>query len=285
MAEEGFVVDGSITVDGVNIDLTGTTLGSTLIRTSGSFTATQETPVGTVIMYAGSIGAGPEYSGIPSGWILCDGTAYQTTSYTDLNSVIGTRYGPTPATPGYFAVPNLVDRVPYAHIQSANPSIYTIQSSTSGDANHQHTSTYNASTSPVGYDPSSHNHTINEADTHNHGATSGDGNKGSHTHGPTDYNAGSHSHNYQAGTTSRNTSANAAENHSHDLSATTANHGHNWALVPQSANHEHSASGNVSLTAHSHQVTIGSFAANQSSNQHGHTPSVSTIGFHFIIKA
>jgi hypothetical protein len=46
-------------------------------------------------------------STVASGWLLCDGTQYLATSYTDLFSVIGNRYGT--GSPGYFRVPNLND--------------------------------------------------------------------------------------------------------------------------------------------------------------------------------
>jgi microcystin-dependent protein len=41
----------------------------------------------------------------PSGFLLCDGTAYPQTSYPDLFAIIGTTYGS--AAPGTFRVPNM----------------------------------------------------------------------------------------------------------------------------------------------------------------------------------
>jgi len=282
MADEGFVVDGSITVDGVNIDLTGTTVGSTLLRTNGSFSAVQETPVGTIIMYAGAIGAATGYSGLPSGWLLCDGAEYDSTDpdYSSLYAVIGNRYNTGGETSGYFRVPNLADKVPVGHIQSNTSAINTISSSTAGDANHQHTYTYGAGNN-TGYDPSSHSHTLNSDGAHNHGATSS--NKGSHTHGPTDFNVGSHSHGYDFGNIGANTSnVSGGDNHGHDMANANANHGHN-ASAGNSANHNHNVT-NADLPLHTHSITINSFSANQSSNTHSHSTGIATVGFFFIIK-
>lgn len=61
--------------------------------------------VGTVLMWAGGWGV----SSCPSGWLLCDGTSYSQTTYSDLYSVIGDTYGSTATE---FQVPDLVYKVP-----------------------------------------------------------------------------------------------------------------------------------------------------------------------------
>jgi microcystin-dependent protein len=58
-------------------------------------------PVGSIMIWAGSTA--------PTGWLLCDGTAYSTTTYAALYAVIGTTYG---SGTGTFRVPNLKGRVP-----------------------------------------------------------------------------------------------------------------------------------------------------------------------------
>jgi microcystin-dependent protein len=70
-------------------------------------------PVGTIVMYGGSVP--------PTGWLLCDGTTYSTTgTYAALFVKIGTVYNPsTPA--GYFNVPDLRSRVPVG--QGQGPGI------------------------------------------------------------------------------------------------------------------------------------------------------------------
>jgi microcystin-dependent protein len=61
-------------------------------------------PSGTITPFGGTV--------IPSGYLLCDGTQYLTTTYADLFNVIGTMYCPGPCTMGMFAVPDLRGKVP-----------------------------------------------------------------------------------------------------------------------------------------------------------------------------
>jgi microcystin-dependent protein len=58
-------------------------------------------PPGTIAMYAGSAA--------PSGWLLCDGSSYSTTTYANLYGAIGTTYG---SGSGTFKVPNMQCRFP-----------------------------------------------------------------------------------------------------------------------------------------------------------------------------
>ena len=53
-------------------------------------------PSGSMMFFAGTTS--------PSGWVLCDGAAYSTQTYSSLYGVIGTRYG---GATGTFNVPNL----------------------------------------------------------------------------------------------------------------------------------------------------------------------------------
>lgn len=61
---------------------------------------TVSVPVGMMVMYAGGT--------VPTGWLLCDGTAYAIATYPALYAVIGTDYGGI----GGFQVPNLTGRIP-----------------------------------------------------------------------------------------------------------------------------------------------------------------------------
>jgi microcystin-dependent protein len=58
-------------------------------------------PVGTIIMYSGAT--------TPTGYLYCDGTLVSTTTYSQLFSVIGTKYG---SGTGTFAVPNFKEKFP-----------------------------------------------------------------------------------------------------------------------------------------------------------------------------
>jgi microcystin-dependent protein len=59
-------------------------------------------PAGTILDYGGS--------SAPTGFLLCDGTAYSRTTYADLFAVIGTTYGAGDGSTT-FNVPNLAERV------------------------------------------------------------------------------------------------------------------------------------------------------------------------------
>ena len=54
-------------------------------------------PTGSILAYGSSTA--------PSGWLLCDGTSYSTTTYANLYAVIGSSYGT--ASAGNFNVPDL----------------------------------------------------------------------------------------------------------------------------------------------------------------------------------
>jgi microcystin-dependent protein len=61
------------------------------------------TPVGTVVMYAGSFPvAGPDLNILSAGWLPCDGSIYPNIDYPDLFNVIGDSYG---GSGDSFAVP------------------------------------------------------------------------------------------------------------------------------------------------------------------------------------
>jgi len=45
--------------------------------------------------------------GVPTGWLLCNGSSYSTSAYSSLYSVIGNSYGSVGA--GFFNVPNYIN--------------------------------------------------------------------------------------------------------------------------------------------------------------------------------
>ncbi|TIQ37127.1 MAG: tail fiber protein [Mesorhizobium sp.] len=61
---------------------------------------TRMVPAGTIVAWAGNADA------LPAGWLLCDGTVYQSSNYPALATVLGSSYGGTGTTT--FGVPNLV---------------------------------------------------------------------------------------------------------------------------------------------------------------------------------
>ncbi len=83
-------------------------------------------PVGSIMIWAGSTA--------PTGWLLCDGTAYSTGAYPALYAVIGTTYG----TGIGFMVPNLKGKIPVG-LNSADASFNTL-GETGGEKTHTITS-------------------------------------------------------------------------------------------------------------------------------------------------
>lgn len=90
--------------------------------------------IGTVLMWAGGWGV----STSPSGWLLCDGTAYNKTTYADLYAMIGDTYGTTADT---FNVPNLVQKVPIGAGVMTISSDYKVDGTITGGT-HKITSDY-----------------------------------------------------------------------------------------------------------------------------------------------
>ena len=60
-------------------------------------------PVGTIIIYSST-------SGLPAGWLLCDGQEYTISLYPSLFAIIGTTFGSS--GDGFFKVPNFTNLLP-----------------------------------------------------------------------------------------------------------------------------------------------------------------------------
>lgn len=173
------------------------------------------TPIGTLLPYAGSSTA------LPTGWLLCDGSAVSRTTYAALFAVCGTTYGAGNGT-STFNVPNLTNRVPVGAGGSYS------RGTTGGTA----TVTLTESQMP------SHDHTLsgtaNSAGSHSHGGSTGS--DGSHSHSG-DGGAGSRSDLLASGGSSAATpgagSTGSAGGHSHGIS------------TDSSGSHTHSLSGSV----------------------------------------
>ena len=180
----GITADG--TVSATSLAVTGeftlpTADGSAdqVLVTNGSGTVTWEdqsggggssTPSGAVIMYGGGTA--------PSGWLVCDGSAVSRTTYADLFTAIGTRYG-TGDGSTTFNLPGTSALVPVGIAASGNADGTTVSGSSAlnalalGDqsADHAHTITSNA-----GNQSANHNHTItsnagNQSANHSHTIT------------------------------------------------------------------------------------------------------------------
>ena len=99
----------------------------TLIRPAPALISDLGLPVGTIAPYAGLT--------VPTGWLLCDGTAYSRSEYRTLFDVIGTTYG-TGDGATTFNIPDLRGRVPLGKAASGTGSTL---GGTGGAIDHTHT--------------------------------------------------------------------------------------------------------------------------------------------------
>jgi microcystin-dependent protein len=142
-----------------------TTFGSTVNLYSGVNLGQQSLysmlpPVGSIMPYAGNKS--------PLGWLVCDGTAYDTTIYAPLYNVLGSTYdtstGLSAPAAGYFRVPNLKGRMPLGfdagitdfNTRGKSGGSTTVTLTTAQMPSHSHTTTVT--------DPG-HVHLQNEAST------------------------------------------------------------------------------------------------------------------------
>lgn len=98
------------------------------------------TPAGSIILYGGT--------SVPTGWLICDGSAVSRTTYSSLFTAIGTTYGAGNGSTT-FNLPNLKGKVPVG--QDSNDSSFDTLGETGGSKDLQeHSHTYNISTSGAG---------------------------------------------------------------------------------------------------------------------------------------
>lgn len=269
MAESTFRISDDLNLDGAIFNLSGATSGQVLTyaSSSSSFVPTTETPVGTIIMHAGSA--------VPSGWLLCNGQ--QVSSSSALGLILGTKFNTGGETGGNVRVPNMVTRIPIGLTSSTANSLQNSPSSTD-TFNHSHTATYGTNGGSVSL---AHSHTSAGDGAHTHSVTSDD--KGTHTHGGVTAGGGEHTHTYQTKLSGSATNTSFSDStHEHGTSANDAAHSHNDA--GNSANHTHPSSGNTSLS-HSHSISsISTSTQNTSVGTHGHS-TFSVMQVMFLIKA
>ena len=106
------------------------------------YTGSSGFPAGVISQYAGTA--------VPTGWLLCDGTAYPTASYPALYTAIGNTYGGDSTN---FNVPNLMQKFPvgaqavvsngynYALGQSGGEQVHTLTVNEMPSHNHTITTT------------------------------------------------------------------------------------------------------------------------------------------------
>lgn len=166
-------------------------------------------PAGIVTSFAGSIA--------PTGWLICDGTLKQTTTYPDLFTAIGYTYG---GSGSQFGVPNLKGRVPVG-LDTTQTEFDQINDQGGSKTHtlitaelpaHSHTATASVT---VNSGSASHDHTFTRPTLSDVTVASG---TGASATGPSDgpattqSDSASHSHNASATVTVQNTGSGSAHN-------------------------------------------------------------------------
>lgn len=216
--------------------------GSVTVADLSSSVANALAPTGSIMQFAGS--------SAPAGWLLCDGTAYSTSTYAALFAVIGSAYntsaGQSAPGAGNFRVPILQGRVPVG-FDVGQASFNTLGNT--GGAN-QHTLTTSEMPSHT-HTQDSHNHSQNA-----HGHTIND-----HAHGASISTDGSHDHEIPSRTTT-------STSHSHVTSLRVAS-----APSPSNTNDFTWTSANGS---HNHSITIGVAGLGANNNTASNNPTTAT---------
>ncbi len=170
-------------------------------------------PVGSIMIWAGSTA--------PTGWLLCDGTADSTTTYSALYAVVGTTYG---SGSGTFLVPNLKGRIPVG-LNSADAS-FDARGETGGEKTHtittaempSHTHTFTGTAHNHTVDPTSFNTTSTGAHTHSVPAYTATGIGGATSTQTNDIAV----YNSDGVSISRSTGSDGSHNHAIDVPITTS---------------------------------------------------------------
>ena len=221
-------------------------------------------PAGTVSMWSGTAAS------VPSGYLLCDGSAVSRVTYTDLFNAIGTAHGAGDGSTT-FNLPNLRNRF----VVGEGTSYALAATGGSADAtlvSHSHT-------------VDSHTHASGNLQADNHSHSDGSLSVDSHSHNDGSLSVDNHSHNFNGNLNA----ATAANTHSHvmpgDDQLTFANNLANWnnrsaGSYSYDANSSTSGSGQMWLTSdnsHSHNVNgnCSGNTDNSTANISGNTGSTS----------
>ena len=192
-------ISGQSLNDLSDVSVSNPTFGHVLKWTGSSWTAQADggggggggagvdgAPAGTVSMWSGTAAS------VPTGYLLCDGSAINRVTYTDLFNAIGTAHGAGDGSTT-FNLPNLRNRfvvgegTSYALAASGGSANATLVSHTHTVDSHSH------SDGSLSVDNHSHGTGNLSVSSHSHGT--GNLSIGSHNHGTGNLSVSSHSHN------------------------------------------------------------------------------------------
>jgi microcystin-dependent protein len=225
-------------------------------------------PTGSIVPFGGTVA--------PTGWLLCDGTAYTTAAYPALSAVLGSQYnvsgGQVSPPAGQFRVPILVGRVPVGRSTSepefndmgetGGAKSVILTSGQSGLVAHSHTVTVSGTSDPnnVGHD---------HAQQGTFGTT---GQNLDHFHSGTTAANGTHDH-------SIDVQGMAQQSHAHSSSLldsvagkpnpSTGSSVATTQPINNAGSHDHFINTNGTSNDHAHFVTISGSTGGQSAN-HNH---------------
>ena len=268
--------------EAVNLTATSTELnildGATLSTTELNYVDGVTSPIQTQINTNTPTGMISIHSAAtaPTGWLLCDGTSYSTTTYANLYGVIGYTFGGSGAN---FNVPNLKGKV-VVGIDAAQVEFDT-RGETGGAMTHQHTIAAIGPTASS--DHNGHGHNTN---AHSHGTTVNQNNAGDHNHNTNQVtntgNSGNHGHNMTGSVTANNTSGFKASSGNTSNTFQSIGHAHtdNFAVVA-GGDHDHAVTTtNIASTPGNHSHSVGVATNNDatanavSGGSHSHTTTV-----------
>lgn len=236
-----------------------------------SAVTTSLVPTGTITAFAGSVA--------PSGWLLCDGTAYASATYPALSTVVGSLYntsgGQSAPPAGQFRVPLLTGRVGVGRSSSetefdtlgktGGDKTVTLTDAQSGLVAHGHTVSASGTS---GFVSSDHTHTWGGS----YGTT---GQDVDHFHSGTTATDGSHSHSIDiTGANTSHTHFATTSGSAAGASSPVAGSGAVSGIVNSGGGHTHFFNSNGTSNSHAHTVSVGGNTGGISAN-HSHSLSVS----------
>jgi microcystin-dependent protein len=162
-------INACLNKDGSNAATGNLNIGGNKITNVGSATVSTDVPTYAQLLAIIPTGAITAYGAgsAPSGWLLCDGTAVNRTTYATLFGIIGTTYGVGDGSTT-FNIPNLQQKFPLGkaasgtgatlggtggaidHTHTSAAHTHTVASHTHGMASHTHTAAHSHTLSDAG---------------------------------------------------------------------------------------------------------------------------------------